>query len=71
MSDSVTPPTVAYQARLSMGFPRQEYQSEEALVSPEDLPDPGTELGSPTLQVDSLPSEPPGKPYTPFKVITK
>ena len=29
--------------------------------SPGDLPDPGIELGSPALQVDSLPSEPPGK----------
>ena len=28
--------------------------------SPGDLPDPGIELGSPTLQADSLPSEPPG-----------
>ena len=27
-----------------------------------DLPDPGIEPGSPTLQADSLPSEPPGKP---------
>ena len=27
-----------------------------------DLPDPGIELGSPTLQAVSLPSEPPGKP---------
>ena len=26
------------------------------------LPDPGTVLGSPALQVDSLPAEPPGKP---------
>jgi len=26
-----------------------------------DLPDPGTEPGSPTLQGDSLPTEPPGK----------
>ena len=32
--------------------------------SPGDLPDPGIEPGSPALQVDSLPSEPPGKPYT-------
>ena len=30
--------------------------------SPGDLPDPGIEPGSPTLQADSLPSEPPGKP---------
>ena len=29
--------------------------------SPGDLPDPGIELGSPALQVDSLPPEPPGK----------
>ena len=27
-----------------------------------DLHNPGTELGSPALQADSLPSEPPGKP---------
>ena len=29
---------------------------------PGDLPDPGIEPGSPPLQADSLPSEPPGKP---------
>ena len=28
-----------------------------------DLPDPGIEPGSPALQADSLPSEPPGKPH--------
>ena len=27
-----------------------------------DLPDPGIEPRSPTLEADSLPSEPPGKP---------
>ena len=27
------------------------------------LPDPGTELGSPALQVDSYTAEPPGKPH--------
>ena len=27
--------------------------------SPEDLPDPGIEPGSPALQADALPSEPP------------
>ena len=27
-----------------------------------DLPNPGVEPGSPALQADSLPSEPPGKP---------
>ena len=29
---------------------------------PGDLPDPGIEPGSPALQADALPSEPPGKP---------
>ena len=32
-------------------------------ASPADLPDPGIEPGSPTLQADSLPAELPGKPY--------
>ena len=31
---------------------------------PEDLPNPGIESRSPTLQADSLPYEPPGKPCT-------
>ena len=31
--------------------------------SPGDFPDPGIEPGSPALQADSLPSEPPGKAY--------
>ena len=30
--------------------------------SPGDIPDPGIEPGTPALQADSLPSEPPGKP---------
>ena len=30
---------------------------------PLDFPDPGIELGSPALQVDSLPAELPGKPF--------
>ena len=45
-----------------MGFSRQEYRSELPCPSPGDLPDPESEPRSPTLQVDSLPSEPPGKP---------
>ena len=53
--------TVAYQAHPSMGFSRQEYWSGVPLPSPGDLPDPGIEPGSPTLQADTLPSEPPGK----------
>ena len=33
-----------------------------AILSPEDLPNPGIKPRSPTLHVDSLPAEPPGKP---------
>ena len=40
-----------------MGFTRQGYWSGLPCPSPEDLPDPGIEPGSPALQVDSLPSE--------------
>ena len=45
-----------------MGFTRQEYWSGVPCPPPGDLPNPGIEPRSPTLQVDSLPSEPPGKP---------
>ena len=55
------PWTVACQAPLSVGFPRQEYWSRLPSPSPGDLPDPGIEPGSPALQADSLPSELPGK----------
>ena len=58
----VTPWTVAWQSPLSMGFPRKEYWSGLPFLSPGHLPDPGIEPGSPTLQVDSLPAEPLGKP---------
>ena len=40
--------------------------------SPGDLPHPGIELGSPSLQADSLPAEPPGRPQRlPFGKSTK
>ena len=45
----------------SVGFSRQEYWSGLLLPSPGDLPNPDIEPGSPALQADSLPSEPPGK----------
>ena len=45
-----------------MGFPRQEYWSGLPFPSPGDLPYPGIKPGSPALQADPLPSEPPGKP---------
>ena len=51
---------VAHQAPLSMGFSRQEYWSGLPFSSPGDLLDPGIEPGSPALQADALPSEPPG-----------
>ena len=41
---------------------KKEYWSGLAFPSPGDLPDPGIKPGSPALQADSLPSEPPGKP---------
>ena len=59
----VTPWTVAHQAPLSMGFSRQEYWSGLQFPSPGDLPNPGIEPRSPTLQADALTSEPPGKPF--------
>ena len=55
---------VAYQAPVSMGFSRQKYWSGLPFPSPEDLPNPGIEPGSPALQADHLPSEPPGKEWT-------
>ena len=58
----MTPWTVIHQAPLSMEFSRQEYWSGLPCFSPGDLPDPGIELRSPTLQADSLLSEPPRKP---------
>ena len=58
----VTPWTVAYKPPLSMEFPRQEYWSGLSFPSPGDLPGPGIEPRSPTLQADTLPSEPPVKP---------
>ena len=57
----VTPWTVAHQAPLSVGFSRQEYWSGLLFSSPGDLPNPRIEPRSPTLQADSLTSEPPGK----------
>ena len=57
-----TPWTVACQAPLSMGLAQQEYWSGLPFPSPGDLPNPWIKPWNPALQVDSLPSEPPGKP---------
>ena len=59
-----TPWTVAYQASPSMGLSRQEYWSGLPLPSPGDLPDPGIEPRSSTLQADALTSEPPREVLT-------
>ena len=56
-----TPWTIAYQAPQSTESSRQEYWSGLPFPSPGDLPNPGIEPGSPTLQADTLPSEPLGK----------
>ena len=49
----VTPWTVARQAPLSMGFPRQEYWSVLPFPFPGDLPGPGTEPALLHWQADS------------------
>ena len=63
--------TVACQASPFMGFSRQAYWSGLPFPSPRDLPDPGIEPRSPTLQADPLPSEPPGNPMTNLNSILK
>ena len=57
----VTPWTVACQAPLCMGFPRQEYWSGVPFPSPGDLPNPGTEPSSLGLAGGFFTSEPPGQ----------
>ena len=57
--------TVAHQAPLSLGFPRQEHWNGLPFPSPGRLPDPGIEPGLLCVlhwQVGSLPLAPPGKP---------
>ena len=54
--------SIAHQALLSMRLFWQEYWRGSSFPSPGDHPDPGIESRSPALQIDSLPSEPPGKP---------
>ena len=52
------PWAVAHKAPLFMEFSWQEYWSELLFSAPGDIPDPGIKPGFPTLQADSLPSEP-------------
>ena len=46
-----------------MGFSGQEHWGGLPFHPPGDLPSPGMELRSPTLQADSLLTDPPGKPF--------
>ena len=63
---SAIPLTVAYQAPPSMAFPRQEYWSGLPVPSPGDLPNPGMEPRSATLQAAALPALcPQGSPENP------
>ena len=57
----VTPWTIVHQAPLPMEFSRQEYWSGLSSPSSGDLPNPGIEPRSPTLQADSFPAQPPRK----------
>ena len=57
----VTPRTVARQASLSMGFPRQKYWSGLPFPSPGDFPSPWIEPVSPALAGGFFTTEPPGK----------
>ena len=57
VSDSVTPWAIQ-----SREFSMPESWSGKPFPSSGDLPNPGIEPKSPTLQADSLPAEPQGKP---------
>ena len=61
-----TPWPVACQAPLPVGFSGQEYGNGLLFPSLESLPDPGIEPGSLALQAESLPSELPGKLFSPM-----
>ena len=51
----VIPWTIAHQAPLSVGFPRQVYWSGLPSPSPRNPPNPGIEPACPAWQLDSLP----------------
>ena len=53
---------VAHKAPLSMGILQARILEWVAMHSSRGSSNPGTEARFPALQVDSLPSEPPGKP---------
>ena len=71
MQLSGTPWTVALQAPLSMGFPRQEYWNGLPFLSPGDLPHSGIEPVSPELTDGFFTAELPGKFILTMKVKVK
>ena len=58
----MTPWTIVHQALLSMGIFQARILELIAMPSSRDLPNPGIKHKFPTLQADSLLSEPPEKP---------
>ena len=58
----VIPWTIARQAPLSTGFPRQEYWSRLQLPPPGDVPGPEIQPASPALAGRFFTSEPPESP---------
>ena len=63
VSNSLWPPwTVAHQAPLSVGFPRQEFWSGLPFPPPGNLPNPGIEPASSALAGRVFTAEPPQKP---------
>ena len=71
MSDSFCDWTVAHQASLYMGFPKQEYWRGLPFPSLGDLPHSGIELASPALAGGFFTAEPPGKYHTALWPISK
>ena len=54
----MTPWTIAHQALLSMGLPKQEYWSKSPFPSLRDLPDPGIKPVAPSQAGSFLTTEP-------------
>ena len=63
----MTPWTGAWQAPLSMGFPRQEYWSGLSCLPPRDLPDSRDRTHVSYIAGGFFTAEPPGKPLESFK----
>ena len=58
-----TPWTVTHPSPLPMGFPRQEYCTWLPFPPPGNIPNPRIKHESLGLQVNPLPTEPPGNIY--------